>query len=83
MPANSHLAWYAEKVTSVALRTDVPPAHGSRRLVRIWICCGYVSYQYFHLDFSIVKGTIISIQAWTGLECPRSLRLPDFMTNGT
>jgi len=29
---------------------------------------------------STVKGTAIPLQAWTGPECSRGLRLPDFKT---
>jgi len=70
-------------VTLVTIRTDAPPAHESRRLVRIRIHCGCVSPQYFQADVNIVKGTTIPIQAWTGPEGSRSLRLSDFMTNHT
>jgi hypothetical protein len=31
----------------------------------------------------VKKGTAIPLQAWTGLESSRRIRLPDFMTIGT
>jgi hypothetical protein len=35
------------------------------------------------LKINIVKGKVISLQAWTGPEGSRKLRLPDFKTIGT
>jgi len=52
----------------------------------VWSGFGYtmvVSPQFFQADVSIVKCTSIPIQAWTGPEISRRLRLPDFMTVGT
>jgi hypothetical protein len=34
-------------------------------------------------EYEVVKGKAIPIEAWTGPEGPRSLRLPDFKTIGT
>jgi len=38
--------------------------------------------KFFHM-FSKVKGKAISLQAWTGPESSRKLRLPDFKPIGT
>jgi hypothetical protein len=37
----------------------------------------------FYIGFAILKGKTISLQAWTGPEGSRRLRLPDFKTIGT
>jgi len=38
---------------------------------------------YFSTLFDKVKGKAIPLQAWTGPEGSRRLRLPDFKTTGT
>ena len=40
-------------------------------------------YWYVHLLIFLVKGKAIPLQAWTGPEGSRRLRLPDFKTIGT
>jgi len=43
------------------------------------------SFSVFHSKISVAlqKGKALSLQAWTGPEGSRSLRLPDFKTFGT
>jgi len=42
------------------------------------------SLMYFNSDvFNYLKGKTVLLQAWTGPEGSRSLRLPDFKTIGT
>jgi len=38
-------------------------------------------YEYFISEY--IKGKAVPLQAWTGPEISRSLRLPDFNTIGT
>jgi hypothetical protein len=35
------------------------------------------------VNFSVIKGKAIPLQAWTGPEGSRRLRLPDFKTDST
>ena len=44
---------------------------------------GILRIKYFHTFLSSVKGKAIPLQAWTGPEGSRRLRLPDFKTVGT
>jgi hypothetical protein len=41
------------------------------------------SNTFFHFVIKYVKGNAIQLQAWTGPEGSRRLRLPDFKTIGT
>jgi hypothetical protein len=40
-------------------------------------------YRFTKFSLPLVKGKAIPLQAWTGPEGSRRLRLPDFMTIGT
>jgi len=40
-------------------------------------------YYYIYIYIYIYRGKAIPLQAWTGLEGFRRLRLPDFKTVGT
>jgi len=54
-------------------------------LIHIWVCIFLLTRNwYLHLVVveGLVKGKVIPLQAWTGPEGSRRLRLPDFKTVG-
>jgi hypothetical protein len=70
-------------VTLVTIRAGDTPIYRSRLLVQIWIYCGYVYLPYGQADVRIFKSKAIPLQALTGPEGSRTLKLPDFVTIDT
>jgi len=52
--------------------------------IALWACTGcFVYFTFIYGLFTMGKGKTIPLQAWTGPEASRRLRLPDFKTVGT